>query len=280
MYMQTLEAMAVHAQAVGIPALRVAVATRRGERIDLHFGAAEEFTVFDVTAEGATLIERRDIASHALPGDETERVTVCRMLSDCKVLLVEKVGATPQEMLARVGIEATNLYAGKPIAETLAELFAAKCAARADAPLDASSFRLAHAMLRVADLDRSIDFYTGQLGMQVLERRDHKKNQFSQAYLGYGGGYSQMTLELVMNWTREGAYALGESFGHIAIQVSGIGALCERLAAAGTPMPRPPSSQRHGSNIIAFIEDPDGHRIELMQPPAALPDAEASAPQL
>ena len=110
--------------------LRVAVASRRGERIDLHFGAAEEFMVFDVTAEGAALIERRDIASHALPEDETERNTVCRMLADCKVLLVEKVGPKPQEMLARVGIEATNLYAGKPIAEALAELFAAKCAAR------------------------------------------------------------------------------------------------------------------------------------------------------
>ena len=88
-------------------------------------------------------------------------------------------------------------------------------------------------MLRVADLDRSIDFYTRLLGMQVLERRDHKKNQFSQAYLGYGGGFSQMVLELVSNWTREEPYALGESFGHIAIQVSGITALCERLAAAG-----------------------------------------------
>jgi lactoylglutathione lyase len=280
MYIQTLEAIACDVPATDAATLRVAVASRRGERIDLHFGAAEEFMVFDVTSEGAAFVERRDIASHALPEDETERNTVCRMLSDCKVLLVEKVGATPQEMLARVGIEATNLYAGKSIAEALAELYAAKCAARSDAPLDASGFRLAHAMLRVADLDRSIEFYTGQLGMQVLERRDHKKNQFSQAYLGYGAGYSQMTLELVMNWTREGAYAPGESFGHIAIQVSGIGALCERLAAAGTPMPRPPSSQRHGSNIIAFIEDPDGHRIELVQPPASPADSQASAPQL
>ena len=278
MYMQNLEAMPAAAQAQDIQPLRVAVASRRGERVDLHFGAAEEFMVFDVTAEGAAFIERRDIASHALPEDETERYTVCRMLSDCKVLLVEKVGAAPQEMLAQVGIEATNLYAGKPIAEALAGLFAAKSEARTDSPLDASGFRLAHAMLRVADLDRSIDFYTGQLGMQVLERRDHKKNQFSQAYLGYGG-FSQMTLELVMNWTREEPYALSESFGHIAIQVSGIGALCERLAAAGTPMPRPPSSQRHGSNIIAFIEDPDGHRIELVQPPAE-PGTQASAPQL
>jgi len=268
MYIQTLEAIPIEEQAAPASNLRVAVASRRGERIDLHFGAAEEFMVFDVTAEGATLIERRDIASHALPEDETERNTICRMLADCKVLLVEKVGANPQEMLARVGIEATNLYAGRPIAEAFGELFAAKCAPKSGAPLDASTFRLSHAMVRVADLDRSIDFYTRLLGMQVLERRDHKKNQFSQAYLGYAGGFSQMTLELVSNWTREEPYALGDSFGHIAIQVTGITALCERLAAAGAPMPRPPSTQRHGNNIIAFVEDPDGHRIELVQLPA------------
>jgi lactoylglutathione lyase len=265
----TLEAEPAEARTASGPALRVAVASRRGERIDLHFSAAAEFMVFDVTGAGAALIGRRDIASHARPEDETERNTVCRMLADCKVLLVEKVGPNPQEMLAGVGIEATNLYAGKPVAEALSELYAAKCAPKSGAPLDASAFRLAHAMLRVADLDRSIDFYTRLLGMAVLERRDHKKNQFSQAYLGYGGGFSQMVLELVMNWTREEPYAPGESFGHIAIQVSGIAALCEQLAAGGTPIPRPPSTQRHGNNIIAFIEDPDGHRIELVQLPAA-----------
>ena len=265
----TLEAKPAEVRAAPGASLRVAVASRRGERIDLHFGAAEEFMVFDVTVEGATLIGRRDVASHARPEDETERNTICRMLADCKALLVEKVGPNPQEMLASVGIEATNLYAGKPIEAALAELFAAKSAPLSGAPVDASSFRLAHTMLRVADLERSIDFYTRLLGMQVLERRDHKKNQFSQAYVGYGAGFSQMTLELVMNWAREEPYTPGDSFGHIAIQVSGITALCERLAAAGTPMPRPPSGQRHGNNIVAFIEDPDGHRIELMQLPAA-----------
>ncbi len=277
MDIETLEAKPAEVRATPSASLRVAVASRRGERIDLHFGAAEEFMVFDVTVEGATLIGRRDVASHARPEDETERNTVCRMLADCKVLLVEKVGPNPQEMLASVGIEATNLYAGMPIEAALAELFAAKSAPPSEAPVDASSFRLAHAMLRVANLERSIDFYTRLLGMRVLERRDHKKNQFSQAYVGYGAGFSQMTLELVMNWAREEPYTPGDSFGHVAIQVSGITALCERLAAAGTPMPRPPSGQRHGNNIVAFIEDPDGHRIELMQSPAA--DAGASPSQ-
>jgi lactoylglutathione lyase len=273
---ETREASPAQAQSAPGQSLRVAVASRDGVRINLHFGAAEEFLVFDVTAEGATLVERRGVASHARPSDETERVTICRMLADCKVLLVEKVGATPQEMLAAAGIEGTDLYAGKPIGAALVELFAAKSARQSDAPVDASGFRLAHAMLRVADLERSIDFYTRLLGMQVLEHRDHKKNQFSQAYLGYAPGFSQMVLELVANWTREEPYTLGDSFGHIAIQVSGITALCERLAVAGTPIPRPPSTQRHGNNIIAFIEDPDGHRIELVQLPASEPGAQAS----
>ena len=247
--------------------LRVAVASRDGLRVDLHFGQTEEFLVFDVTAEGAILIARRDIESHTKAGDADARDTACRMLADCKMLLVAKIGINPQEKLARAGIEASDLYVGKPVETALIEVFAAKSVRHT--ALDTSGFRLMHTMLRVRDLERSLDFYTRLLGMQVLERRDHKKNQFSQAYLGYGEGFGQMVLELVANWTREEPYAVGKSFGHIAIQVTGIGALCERLKAAGTSIPRPPSSQRHGSNIVAFIEDPDGHRIELVQLPAA-----------
>jgi lactoylglutathione lyase len=249
--------------------LRVAVASRDGLRVDLHFGQTEEFLVFDVTAEGATLIARRDIESHTEAGDADARDTACRMLADCKMLLVAKIGINPQEKLARAGIEASDLYVGKPVETALVEVFASKSVRHTDAPLDMSGFRLMHTMLRVRDLDRSLDFYTRLLGMQVLERRDHRKNQFSQAYLGYGEGFGQMVLELVANWTREEPYAVGDSFGHIAIQVSGIAALCERLKAAGTSIHRPPSTQRHGSNIIAFVEDPDGHRIELVQLPAA-----------
>ena len=246
--------------------LRVAVQSRNNLRVNIHFGQTEEFLVFDVTAEGAILIARRDIESHTEAGDADARDTACRMLADCKMLLVAKIGINPQEKLARAGIEASDLYVGKPVETALIEVFAAKSVRHT--ALDTSGFRLMHTMLRVRDLERSLDFYTRLLGMQVLERRDHKKNQFSQAYLGYGEGFGQMVLELVANWTREEPYAVGKSFGHIAIQVSGITALCERLKAAGTSIPRPPSSQRHGSNIVAFIEDPDGHPIELVQLPA------------
>jgi lactoylglutathione lyase len=180
-------------------------------------------------------------------------------------LLVAKIGPTPQEKLAAAGIEATDMHAGKAVDAALSEVFAAKAAAITDAPVDSTGFRLLHAMLRVGDMDRSLEFYTGLLGMTVLDRREHKKNQFTQAYLGYGAGYGQMTVELVQNWDREEPYAQGESFGHLAIQVSGITALCDRLAAAGVTMPRPPRAQRHGDNIVAFVEDPDGHRIELVQ---------------
>jgi len=246
------------------PRIRIAVASQDGQSVDQHFGQAEDFLVFDVDATGPAAPECRAVADHARAGEES-RDTICRMLADCPVLLVAKIGVTPQEKLARLGIEASDLHAGKPIEKALAEVFAAKTAAPATGPVDASGFRLLHTMLRVADIERSLDFYTNQLGMTVLERRDHKKNQFTQAYLGYGEGWAGMTVELVFNWDREAPYTQGESFGHLAIGVTGITALCDRLAASGVVMPRPPRSQRHGDTIVAFVEDPDGHRIELVQ---------------
>lgn len=248
------------------PVLRIAVATRDGTRIDQHFGQTDAFHIYEVSGAGPALVERRAIADHARDGED-RRDTIYRMIGDCRVLLVAKIGVTPQEVLASQGVEATDLHAGKAVEAALAETFAAKTAAASAGPVDAAEFRLLHAMLRVEDLDRSIDFYTRLLGMRLLERRDHKKNQFSQAYLGYGAGFSQMTLELVQNWQREAPYVAGDSFGHIAIAVTAIARLCDRLSAQGVPMPRPPRPQRHGESIVAFVVDPDGHRIELVQAP-------------
>ncbi|MGY0711284.1 lactoylglutathione lyase [Azospirillum argentinense] len=138
-----------------------------------------------------------------------------------------------------------------------------------------TDLKLLHAMLRVSDMERSLDFYTRLLGMRVIQQREHKKNQFTQAYVGYGTAEEPldsptMVIELVANWTQEEPYSQGSAFGHIAIGVpSGIGALCERLAAEGVPVPRPPKPQKHGDTIVAFIEDPDGYRIELVQRAAA-----------
>ncbi len=247
--------------------LRVAVATREGQRVDLHFGHAETFAVYDLDQAGAQLVETRLVADHALNEEEDPRDTIYRMIADCKVLLVAKIGGAPQEALAALGIEATNMYAGKNVDLALRELYDTKKAAAENTAIDTSEFALAHAMLRVADLDRAVDFYTQKLGMTVLERREHKKNQFSQAYLGYAQGFAGMTIELVQNWQRDEAYQPGDAFGHIAIQVTNIVRLCDRLAAEGVAMPRPPRGQRHGESTVAFIVDPDGYRIELIQAP-------------
>lgn len=246
--------------------LRMAVASRDGLRVDQHFGQAEEFLVYDVDGDNAKLVESRKVADHA-QGDEDPRQTIIRMLGDCNILLVAKIGPTPQEQLAAIGIEATDMYKGKSIPAALAEIHAAKAAVDPNSEVDGDGFRLLHAMLRVTDMDRSLDFYTRMLGMQVLGQREHKKNQFTQAYLGYGAGGKGMALELVFNWSGDEPYTRGTSFGHIAIQVTAITALCDRLVAEGVPLPRPPRTQRHGENIVAFIEDPDGNRIELVQVP-------------
>lgn len=244
--------------------LRIAVASTDGIRIDQHFGHADAFHVYDVRADGINPLAPRVIADHAESEDEDPRDTICRMLADCTVMLVAKIGVAPQERMASIGIEATNMYAGKPIAAALADVYAAKAAAaRADEPVDATGFRLLHTMLRVSDMERSLDFYTRLLGMRVLATREHKKNQFTQNYLGYSEGH--LALELVFNWMRDEPYTQGDAFGHIAIEVRDIIPLCARLAASGVPMPRPPRSQRHGDNIVAFTEDPDGHRIELVE---------------
>jgi len=252
--------------------IRIAVAGSEGGAVDQHFGQAEEFLIFEIAAGTPRLAERRAIAAHA-QGDEDRRDTIVRMLADCKALLVAKIGVAPKEKLAAAGIDATDAHANKPVEAALAKYLASGAAAAVaeaaeEAPIeppDTGRFRLLHAMLRVSDMERSLDFYTRLLGMRVLDRRDHKKNQFTQVYLGYGDAEAPMVLELVQNWSREEPYLQGEAFGHIAIGVTGIGALCRYLAAEGVPMPRPPRSQRHGDTIVAFVEDPDGFRIELVQ---------------
>ncbi|HVI49583.1 MAG TPA: VOC family protein [Candidatus Sulfotelmatobacter sp.] len=249
------------------PGLRVAVAGTDGGKVDEHFGQAETFLVYDVTAAGAVLADSRGVSVHA-QGAEDRRDTIVRMLADCSSLLVARIGPVPQAKLAAAGIDATDAFAEQPVAESLAALWTQKNNPQPDEPLapaDFSTFRMMHAMLRVADMERSLDFYCRLLGMQVLARREHKKNQFTQVYLGYAEGEAGMVLELVQNWSRDEAYTPGDGFGHLAIAVNGIGALCRQLETEGVPLPRPPRSQRHGENIVAFAEDPDGYRVELVQ---------------
>ena len=125
--------------------------------------------------------------------------------------------------------------------------------------------RLLHTMLRVRDLDKSLDFYTRLLGMKVLRKKDFPTGEFTLAFVGYGEEESATVVELTYNWPRKEPYPIGEAFGHLAISTPDIYGACERLAAEGVKVPRPPGPMKHGGAVIAFIEDPDGFKIELIE---------------
>ncbi len=135
----------------------------------------------------------------------------------------------------------------------------------AAAPQDSKHFRILHTMIRVRDLDRSLDFYTRLLGMSELRKKDYPGGKFTLAFVGYGGEADHTVIELTHNWDQEEPYDLGTGFGHVAIGVADIYATCERLEAEGVAIPRPPGPMKHGTTVIAFIEDPDGYKIELIE---------------
>jgi lactoylglutathione lyase len=124
--------------------------------------------------------------------------------------------------------------------------------------------RLLHTMLRVGDLERSIAFYTELLGMRLLRRRASPEGRYTRAFLGYGEEHDTTVLELTHNWDTE-AYEIGTGFGHIAIGVDDIHVTCAAIAAGGGQVVRQPGPVQHGSTVIAFVEDPDGYRVELIQ---------------
>ena len=125
--------------------------------------------------------------------------------------------------------------------------------------------RILHTMIRVLDLEKSIDFYTRQLGMTLLRRKDYPTGEFTLAFVGYGDEGDNAVIELTHNWKQTEPYSIGTGFGHLAIAVADIHATCDRLAADGVKIPRPPGPMKHGGSVIAFIEDPDGYKIELIQ---------------
>ncbi|MCH9019776.1 MAG: lactoylglutathione lyase [Proteobacteria bacterium] len=130
---------------------------------------------------------------------------------------------------------------------------------------DTSRYRLLHTMIRVLDLDKSIDFYTRLLGMKLLRNQDYPSGEFTLVFVGYGDETDETVIELTHNWGQKEPYALGEGFGHLAIGVPDIYATCERLEAEGVKIPRPPGPMKHGGSVIAFVEDPDGYTIELIE---------------
>ncbi len=125
--------------------------------------------------------------------------------------------------------------------------------------------RILHTMMRVMDLQRSLDFYIGALGMQLVRRQDYPTGRFTLAFLGYGTEDASTVLELTHNWDQAEPYIHGTAWGHIAIAVSDIHAVCAELAEAGVNITRPPGPMKHSATLIAFIEDPDGYKIELIQ---------------
>ena len=129
----------------------------------------------------------------------------------------------------------------------------------------ADKARLLHTMIRVRDLDVSLNFYTKLLGMNLLRKRDYPTGKFTLAFVGYGDESSNAVIELTHNWDQKDPYALGTAFGHLAIAVPDVSKACEQLAAAGVKVPRPAGPMAHGGSVIAFIEDPDGYRIELIE---------------
>ncbi|MEN9229226.1 MAG: lactoylglutathione lyase [Gloeomargarita sp. GMQP_bins_120] len=124
--------------------------------------------------------------------------------------------------------------------------------------------RILHTMLRVSDLEASIRFYCDVLGMKLLRRQDYPEGQFTLAYLGYGDETEQTVIELTYNWGQS-HYDLGNGFGHIALGVDDIYATCEHIRAKGGKIVREPGPMKHGSTEIAFVEDPTGYKIELIQ---------------
>ncbi len=135
----------------------------------------------------------------------------------------------------------------------------------AAAAIDAAKFRMLHTMIRVKDLDKSLDFYTRLMGMKLIRKKDYPSGEFTLAFVGYGDEENSTVVELTHNWPQKEPYSIGSGFGHLAIGVPDVYAVCDRLAKEGVKIPRPAGPMKHGGSVIAFVEDPDGYKIELVE---------------
>jgi lactoylglutathione lyase len=124
--------------------------------------------------------------------------------------------------------------------------------------------RLLHTMIRVGNLDESLDFYCNKLGMKLLRKHDFPAGEFTLAFVGYGAEHDQTVIELTYNWGVS-SYEIGTAFGHLAIGVDDIYQTCAELKAKGVKVTREPGPMKHGGSTIAFFEDPTGYKIELIE---------------
>jgi len=129
--------------------------------------------------------------------------------------------------------------------------------------MNGEKFRMMHTMLRVKNIENSIDFYTRLLGMKLLRRNEFPEGKFTLAFVGYGAEKDNTVLELTYNWDSDG-YEMGTAYGHIALGVHDIYGICAQLEKEGAKIPRKPGPMMHGTTHIAFIEDPDGYKVELI----------------
>lgn len=121
-------------------------------------------------------------------------------------------------------------------------------------------------MLRVGDLDKSIDFYVNRLGMSLIRRKDYPHGEFTLAFVGYGSEKDNAVIELTHNWSKKSKdYVLGDKYGHIAIGVKDIYRTCQNLEDNGFKVTTKPKTMQNSSTLLAFIEDPDGYKIELIE---------------
>ncbi|MFB0949312.1 MAG: lactoylglutathione lyase [Burkholderiaceae bacterium] len=124
--------------------------------------------------------------------------------------------------------------------------------------------RLLHTMLRVGNLERSLAFYQDVLDMQLLRQQDYPEGRFTLAFIGYGDEANHTVIELTHNWDTE-QYELGNAYGHIAIEVDNAAAACDAVRARGGKVTREAGPMKHGTTVIAFVEDPDGYKIEFIE---------------
>lgn len=124
-------------------------------------------------------------------------------------------------------------------------------------------FKLDHTMIRVRNLDKSLDFYSRVLGMEVLRNTEYSEGKFTNVFVGYGPEDEFPSIEITYNWDQEEDYDKGSAWGHLAIMVPDVVAACEYLKAEGVNIVRPAGPMKNGTRMLAFIEDPDGYKIEL-----------------
>lgn len=125
--------------------------------------------------------------------------------------------------------------------------------------------RILHTMIRVGNLERSLQFYTEVLGMKLLRKKDYPDGKFTNAFVGYGDESEQAVLELTHNWETE-SYDLGNGYGHVALEVPDVYKACDEIKKRGGKVTREAGPMKHSTTILAFVEDPDGYKIELLSP--------------